>query len=355
MAWSCRAPSSSPAPASATTGDVGRRADIKAGKAGTRGDTASLDAASGTSGRDSQDESRPEAAAITSPCFAFASPLLPAGRAARAALGRRWCGGCSWRAGGSAARLGRAAGRCRAGRSASSRGWPRGRRRGGGLSPAAACVRGFARAASAGSSPSARVRAVLTSARLELSWAVRVLVACERSGRVRDQFALRGHDVWSCDTQPSLTPGQHILGDVLAHIDGSWDMLLAFPPCTFLTRAGSRYWSDPTWRAAQLAAGAFALALWSAPVPRIMIENPPGRLPEFLGKFHQTIQPFHFGHEYTKLTCLWLQGLPPLMSTVLHRGRISWTEKNNSRSNQRSNRRSLTFPGIAQAMADQWG
>ena len=188
-----------------------------------------------------------------------------------------------------------------------------------------------------------------------LSWAVRVLIACEISGVVRDAFRKRGHDAVSCDLEPSLTPGPHIQADVLDHINDGWDMMLAFPPCTFLTRAGSRYWHDPVWRAGQLAAGAFCLALWAAPIRRIAIENPPGRLPEFLGRFSQTIQPWHFGHPYTKLTCLWLEGLPPLMDSYHHRGRLSWTEANSSRSKQRSRRRSLTFPGIAEAMAAQWG
>jgi len=186
-----------------------------------------------------------------------------------------------------------------------------------------------------------------------------VLIACEFSGVVRDAFSLRGHDAWSCDLLPTRTPGQHIQGDVLDHLDGSdghvWDMMIAFPPCTHLTRAAARYWHDPTWRAAQLVDGTFALALWSAPVPKVAIENPPGRLPEFLGRFHQTIQPWQFGHPYTKLTCLWLQGLPPLMDLYHNVGRRSWTEANNPRSHQRSLRRSLTFPGIARAMAEQWG
>lgn len=171
----------------------------------------------------------------------------------------------------------------------------------------------------------------------------------------RDAFALRGHDAWSCDLEPSERPGQHITGDVLDHLDGSWDLLLAFPPCQYLTRAGSRYWADPTWRAHQVEAGGFALRLWRAPIPRIAIENPPGRLPEFLGHFHQTIQPWYFGHGYTKLTCLWLKGLPPLIDTVQATQRESWTEKNNPRSKQRSRRRSRTFPGFAAAMAAQWG
>lgn len=184
---------------------------------------------------------------------------------------------------------------------------------------------------------------------------MRVLVACEFSGVVRDAFIRAGDDAVSCDLAPSLRPGPHILGDVLDSIEAGWDMIIAFPPCKYLTRAGSRYWSDPTWRAGQDQAGQFCRALWGARVPRVCIENPPGALPRFLGRFHQTIQPWQFGHPYTKLTCLWLRGLPPLIESARHQGRLSWVEKNNSRSKQRSRRRSLTFSGIAGAMAAQWG
>jgi len=184
---------------------------------------------------------------------------------------------------------------------------------------------------------------------------VRVLISCEFSGVVRDAFALRGHDAWSCDLDPTERPGQHIIGDVLAHLDNGWDMMLAFPPCTYLTRAGSRYWADPTWRAHQDTAVKFVRALWEAPIQKVCIENPPGCLSSRFNPIFQTIQPWQFDHGYTKLTCLWLRGLPPLMDTIIHSGRISWTEKNNPRSKQRSRRRSRTFPGIAAAMAAQWG
>ena len=181
-----------------------------------------------------------------------------------------------------------------------------------------------------------------------------MLVACEFSGVVRDAFALRGHDAVSCDLDPSETPGQHILGNCLDHLDQSWDMMIAFPPCTYLSRVGARYWADPSRRALQDAAVDFVQALWEAPIPRVCIENPPGCLSSRFNPIFQTIQPWQFGHGYTKLTCLWLRGLPPLIDTVIHRGRISWTEANNPRSKQRSRRRSRTFPGIAAAMANQW-
>lgn len=184
---------------------------------------------------------------------------------------------------------------------------------------------------------------------------MRILIACEFSGVVRDAFALRGHDAISCDLDPTERPGPHIQDDVLNHIAAGWDMMLAFPPCTYLTRAGSRYWHDPMWRANQDKAVRFVWRLWNAPIPRVCIENPPGCLSSRFNPVFQTIQPWQFDHGYTKLTCLWLRGLPPLMDTVIHSGRVSWVEKNNPKSNQRSRRRSRTFPGIAAAMAAQWG
>jgi len=141
----------------------------------------------------------------------------------------------------------------------------------------------------------------------------------------------------------------------LAGIDGKpWDMMIAFPPCTYLTRAAARYWRNPTWRSHQATAVDFVRALWEAPIARVCIENPPGCLSSMFNPIFQTIQPWQFGHGYTKLTCLWLRGLPPLIDTAIDLGRESWTEKNNSGSKQRSRLRSRTFPGIAEAMANQW-
>ena len=184
---------------------------------------------------------------------------------------------------------------------------------------------------------------------------VRILVACEFSGVVRDAFnKTRGNNATSCDLVESEKPGPHISGNVLDHLDG-FDMMIAFPPCTYLTRAGSRFWKDPTWRSQQDAAVDFVRALWEAPIKRVCIENPPGCLSSRFNPVFQTLQPWQFGHGYTKLTCLWLRGLPPLIDTIIHQGRESWTEQNNPRSKQRSRRRSRTFQGIADAMANQWG
>ncbi len=184
---------------------------------------------------------------------------------------------------------------------------------------------------------------------------MRVLIACEFSGIVRDAFRWRGDDAISCDLVRSLRPGPHIIGDVRGVLCDGWDLLIAFPPCRFLTRAGSRYWKDDAWAAGQDRAGQFCRSLWEAPIGRICIENPPGALPHYLGRFNQTFQPWQFGHPFTKLTCLWLKRLPPLMESARSRGRRSWVQANNPHSKQRTRRRSLTFPGVASAMAAQWG
>lgn len=188
---------------------------------------------------------------------------------------------------------------------------------------------------------------------------MRILIACEFSGVARNEFTRRGHDAISCDLDPTILPGRHVRADVLEILNcfegKPWDMMIAFPPCTYLSRAGSRYWREPSRRLLQVKATNFVRKLWKAPIPRICIENPPGILSSTLSRTFQTIQPWQFGHGYTKLTCLWLKGLPPLLDTFTSQGRISWTKTNDPGSAQRSRRRSLTFLGIAAAMAAQWG
>jgi len=196
---------------------------------------------------------------------------------------------------------------------------------------------------------------------------VRVLIACEFSGVVRDAFLRHGHDVWSCDLLPTEVDGPHIQGDVLSVVwrEPGWDLMIAHPPCTYLSRAGARWWGDV--RREQLAqeAANFVRVLWSAPIPRVAIENPVGRLNQWWRYPDQTIEPWHFGETYTKRTCLWLRGLPPLLPTRLQLPTGSWLPSNTSgfRRGQKSQRgvvqggrdASRTFPGIAEAMADQWG
>lgn len=172
---------------------------------------------------------------------------------------------------------------------------------------------------------------------------------------MRDAFTAKGHDATSCDLLDCETPGQHIKGDVITHLADGWDMMIAHPPCQYLTRAAARYWNTPGRPARQLAAVEFVRQLWQAPIPRIAIENPPGCLTRELGPFQQTIQPWHFGAPWTKLTCLWLKGLPPLMSTFHEHHHSSWTEKQQAQSKSRWKNRSRTFPEIAAAMANQWG
>lgn len=178
---------------------------------------------------------------------------------------------------------------------------------------------------------------------------MRVLAACEFSGRVRDAFAARGHDAWSCDLLPA--PGRHICGDVREHLEG-WDLIIAFPPCTYLCSSGARWWRNR--QAEQQAAIEFVRLLWDAPCTRVAIENPIGRLSTVWRRPDQIIQPWMFGHGEVKATCLWLRGLPLLHPTEVVSGRSARIHRMPD-SSRRSLIRSLTYPGIAKAMAEQWG
>jgi hypothetical protein len=193
---------------------------------------------------------------------------------------------------------------------------------------------------------------------------MRVLVACEFSGAVRDAFAERGHDAWSCDLLPAETHGNHYQGNVLDIIEDGWDLMIAHPPCTYLASSGL-HWNKrrPDRQAFTDAAVAFVQRLLSAPIPRIAVENPIGALSTRVRKPDQIIQPWQFGHDASKATCLWLVNLPLLVPTdVLPGGRLA-RRANQTASGQnklgpspdRWKQRSLTYPGIAQAMADQWG
>ena len=150
---------------------------------------------------------------------------------------------------------------------------------------------------------------------------MRVLVACEFSGTVREAFAALGHDAWSCDLLPTERPGQHIQGDALAVLGDGWDLMVAHPPCTYLTVSGNK-WMRPEFaerfpgRAGQREdAAAFFLALYNAPIPRVAVENPIGVMSSRFRKPDQVIQPWMFGHGEVKATCLWLRGLQPLIPT----------------------------------------
>lgn len=180
---------------------------------------------------------------------------------------------------------------------------------------------------------------------------MKVLAACEFSGRVRDAFAAKGHDAWSCDILPSDTPGQHIQGDVRDHLDG-WDLVVAFPPCTHLCSSGARWWVLK--RDQQSEAIQFVRDIADCDAPSIAIENPIGILSRAWRKPDQIIQPWQFGHGETKATCLWLKGLPPLQPTAVVAGRANRVHREPP-SPDRWRRRSITFQGIADAMAEQWG
>ena len=181
---------------------------------------------------------------------------------------------------------------------------------------------------------------------------MKVLVACEFSGIVRDAFIKRGHDAISCDLLPTERPGPHIQGDVLPIVDQGYDMMLAFPPCTHLCVSGARWWKGKERE--QIEALWFVFALLNAPIPRIAIENPIGKISTAIRKPDQIIQPWMFGHGETKATCLWLEGLPRLESTDMVDGREARIHKMPPGPN-RSRDRSRTYPGIAAAMARQWG
>ncbi len=180
---------------------------------------------------------------------------------------------------------------------------------------------------------------------------MRVLVACEFSGIVRDAFRAKGHEAVSCDLLPCERGDPHIQDDVRMILRAQWDMMLAFPPCTHLAASGARWWKGKARE--QSEALEFVRALLDAPVPRIALENPVGRISSAIRKPDQIIQPWQFGHGETKTTCLWLKGLPPLEPTNIVEGRADRIHRM-PESKGRWKKRSRTYPGIADAMADQW-
>jgi len=181
---------------------------------------------------------------------------------------------------------------------------------------------------------------------------VRVLVACEYSGTVRDAFAARGHDAWSCDLLPTERLGNHIHGDVLQHLHRNWDLMIAHPPCTHLAVSGARWFKEKVIEQAE--ALDFVRRLLDAPIPRIALENPISIISSRIRKPDQIIQPWQFGHGETKATCLWLKNLPKLVPTNIVEGREARIHKMPP-GPDRWKERSRTFQGIADAMAEQWG
>ncbi len=186
---------------------------------------------------------------------------------------------------------------------------------------------------------------------------MKVLIACEFSGIVRDAFIAKGHDAVSCDLLPTERPGPHIQGDVLEILDDGWDLMIAHPPCTRLCNSGVRWLAERNlWN--ELVKGAtFFKKLLNAPINKIAIENPiPHKYAvNFIGrKYDQLFQPWHFGHGEIKATCLWLKNLPKLQPTNVVEGRKPRCA-NMPKTPERGKLRSITFQGIADAMADQWG
>ena len=179
-----------------------------------------------------------------------------------------------------------------------------------------------------------------------------VLIACEYSGTVRDAFLAAGHDAMSCDLLPTEKPGLHYQGDVRDVLDGDWDLMIAHPPCTHLAVSGARWFKGKHQEQAE--ALDFVRLLMIAPIPRIAIENPVSIISSKIRKPNQVIQPYMFGHGETKATCLWLKNLPLLTPTQIVSGREPRIHRMPP-GPDRWKERSRTYPGIAVAMADQWG
>ena len=181
---------------------------------------------------------------------------------------------------------------------------------------------------------------------------MRVLVACEFTGTVRDAFINAGHEATSCDLLQSEKPGPHYLGNVLDIIADGWDLMIAHPPCTHLAVSGARWFKDK--KKEQSDALRFVRQLMDAPINQIAIENPISIISSHIRKPDQIIQPWMFGHGETKATCLWLKNLPKLEPTKIVDGRDNRIHRMPPSAN-RGLERSRTYVGIAQAMAQQWG
>jgi hypothetical protein len=205
--------------------------------------------------------------------------------------------------------------------------------------------------------------------------AMKILIACEYSGIVRDAFIARGHDAMSCDLLPTESPGPHYQGSVLDILENGWNMMIAHPPCTYLSYAATSSWNNSGRITKRLESLEFFRKLWEAPIDRICIENPIGCASPVIAKYHQVIDPYQFGDSARKRTCLWLKNLPLLVSvekTDLFNSRTfcdvpepSRIEPDGKKSYftasapgagaDRAKNRAKFWPGIAAAMAEQWG
>jgi len=198
----------------------------------------------------------------------------------------------------------------------------------------------------------------------------KVLIACEESQEVCKAFRQLGHEAYSCDIQECSGghPEWHLQGDVLEQIGKAWDLMIAHPPCTYLSYAGVRWWNDKGRLWKRIDALIFFGRLYDAGIPRICVENPRGCASPTIAKYSQAIQPYQFGDEESKLTWLWLKNLPPLEPTKIVKPQVYGYYKRGKKkgepiygnsylmfSDDRGKIRSKTYPGIARAMAEQWG
>ena len=203
---------------------------------------------------------------------------------------------------------------------------------------------------------------------------MKILVACEYSGTVRDAFIRRGHDAVSCDILPTESPGPHLTKDVLEVLNDGWDLMIGHPPCTYISYAGTAHWNNPGRCAKRLEALEFFRALWEAPINRICLENPKSCASPTIAKYSQEIQPYYFGDREFKTIWLWLKNLPELLHieedtlfeqathtkrpeptyVTLSSGKKRYFTDAIKGGNRQKNRAKF-WPGIANAMAEQWG
>ena len=204
---------------------------------------------------------------------------------------------------------------------------------------------------------------------------MKVLIACEFSGIVRDAFIKRGHNAISCDLLPTEKPGPHVQGDVLEILDDGWDLMIAHPPCTYLSYAATRSWNDKGRIKKRLEALEFFRLIWEAPIEKVCVENPKGCASPTIAKYSQIIQPWYWGDGYFKTTYLWLRNLPLLIhiehETLFEKRthvdrpkpvyvcektgkKVHWEEAMGGGKNRAKNRAKF-WQGIADAMAEQWG
>lgn len=186
---------------------------------------------------------------------------------------------------------------------------------------------------------------------------MKILIACEESATTREAFKTLGHDAWSCDLKPSKIPGQHIQGDVFNIFDQSWDLIILHPPCTYTALCGNGSYHDSPLR---LEGAELCKRMWEEANKyclRVVLEQPKTIMQRFIGKKSQVIHPWQFGHGETKETWLWIRGLPLLQPTNTVDGRENriWKMAPTKDPEERREKRSKTYTGIAKAMAEQWG